>query len=89
MRLVQHLLVPERQKRMLEEIVRRTHEITPVKATQLRNEPVPLQTRVQDDVLPNDECRSSGRQLQAIRDHITTGDRPARKMTVFLLPFGA
>ena len=49
---VQHLLVPERQKRMLEEIVRRTHEITPVKAAQLRNEQVPSAvTRVQDDCI--------------------------------------
>ena len=38
---VQHLLGPDRQKRMLEEIVRRTHEIAPVKAAQLRNERVP------------------------------------------------
>ncbi len=38
---VQHLLAPDHQKRLLEEIVRRTHEIAPVNATQLRNEPVP------------------------------------------------
>jgi len=38
---IQHLLVPERQKHMLEEIVRRTHEIAPVTASQLREERVP------------------------------------------------
>ncbi len=38
---VQHLLVPDRQKRMLEEIVRRTHEIAPVTASQLREERTP------------------------------------------------
>jgi hypothetical protein len=38
---MQHLLAPERQQRMLEEIVRRTREIAPVKAAQLRKEPRP------------------------------------------------
>jgi hypothetical protein len=38
---IQHLLFPERQKRMLEEIARRTHEIAPVTASQLREEGVP------------------------------------------------
>jgi hypothetical protein len=35
---IQHLLVPERQKRMLEEIGRRTREIAPVSAGRLRKE---------------------------------------------------
>ena len=38
---IQHLLVPERQKRMLEEIVRHTHEIVPVTVSQLREERAP------------------------------------------------
>jgi hypothetical protein len=49
---VQHLLAPDRQKHMLEEIVRRTHEIAPVKAAQLRNDPAPpAVTRVQEDCI--------------------------------------
>lgn len=48
---IQHLLAPERQKRMLEEIVRRAHEIAPIKAAQLREEAMP-------SVIPesNDDC---------------------------------
>jgi hypothetical protein len=38
---IQHLLVPERQKRMLEEIGRRTREIAPVSADRLRKEGAP------------------------------------------------
>jgi len=49
---VQHLLVPERQKRMLEEIVRRTHEIAPIKAAELRNEPAsPAVPHLQGDCI--------------------------------------
>lgn len=51
---IQHLLAPARQKRMLEEIVRRTHEIAPIKAAQLREEGAP-------SVIPptQDECTDS------------------------------
>ena len=65
---VQHLLVPERQKRMLEEIVRRTHEIVPIKAAQLRNEPPspgvpPLQddciSQMMNAALRGVDCRTS------------------------------
>ena len=39
---VQHLLAPERQKRMLEEIVRRTNEIAPVSAAELHRERIDM-----------------------------------------------
>ncbi len=37
---VQHLLGPDRQKRLLEEIARRTHEIAPVSAAELHHEKI-------------------------------------------------
>jgi hypothetical protein len=49
---IQQLLVPERQQRMLDVIVRRAHEIAPVSAAQLRNEKVAMpQPTSQDDCL--------------------------------------
>ena len=39
---IQHLLGPERQKRMLDEIVKRTREVAPVSAADLRREKIAL-----------------------------------------------
>jgi len=87
---VQHLLAPERQKRMLEEIVRRTHEIVPVKAAQLRNEPAPSGVSpAQDDCIPqitNAAVRGvTAAQLRSRRNR----QRLRPKDDGVLLPFGA
>jgi hypothetical protein len=49
---IQQLLVPERQERMIDTIVRRAHEIAPVSAAELKVESVSLpQVRSQDDCI--------------------------------------
>lgn len=64
---IQQLLVPERQQRMMDVIVRRAHEIAPVSAADLRREEIQIpQPRPQNDcvgritnaAVPGIPCRS-------------------------------
>jgi hypothetical protein len=49
---IQQLLVPERQERMMDVIVRRAHEIAPVSAAELHNEKIDLpQVKLRDDCI--------------------------------------
>ncbi len=89
---VQHLLGPDRQKRMLEEIVRRTHEIAPIKAGQLRNERFSIAHSGCPERVhrPDYERGSTRRELPTSchRAADVTGLCRSRKMKLFCYPLG-
>jgi len=70
---IQHLLGPDRQKKMLEEIVRRTRETAPVSAAQLRKEGIPV---TPPDAFPSPDACVAGIANAPLRGNSCSPIRP-------------
>jgi len=71
---VQHLLGPDRQKKMLEEIVRRTRDTAPVSTAQLHNDSAPAP--LPPEILPPPETCVAGIANAALRGGNCSPVRP-------------